>query len=562
MPEIISSPEQSHATVLPVGIFLKASEMLTGEKSANATQVASYVTNVNSAYESCFECQPVMESGGVPTTVIGSFPKPDYLAIPDWFSTGVSSEGAADATRKFNELLKKTMSPSKSKKNGIKFNFKDSPNSNNLNESPSDSEVTSECSVSTAATELEKNIMRATEEVVSFQRDCGIHVVTDGEVRRENYVHHFCRRLTGIDFENLTQISCRNGAYTCFVPTVVGEVAPKSKSSGTNVSVTEWRKSQEKAAAIQKANLSNNSSMLSEGSTGVESTATNQTPQLNSSPNSPDISFNNSESMNVTADPHSEIRAPVKFTLPGPMTIIGTIHNKFYEDEKELAEALALVVNAEAIALARAGCRFIQIDEPVFCRRSDAALEWGIEMLNRCFEGVQEAYEDFFRSSQFSQSQSDDVDSETKTSSNFELKIPRVERSVHMCCGYPDHLDQVGYMKAPKESYVKLAPSLDANCPNVDAISIEDAHCKNDLGNLLVLFKQKTIIFGAVQSACSRIETEEEIEARLREALKYIDRERLVVAPDCGLGLLNKPLIKKKLLNMCAAAKKCCCETC
>jgi 5-methyltetrahydropteroyltriglutamate--homocysteine methyltransferase len=41
----------------------------------------------------------------------------------------------------------------------------------------------------------------------------------------------------------------------------------------------------------------------------------------------------------------------------------------------------------------------------------------------------------------------------------------------------------------------------------------------------------------------------------LREALKYIDAERLWIAPDCGLGYLPKELAEQKLKNMCEAAR-------
>merc|ERR1719291_142277 len=175
-------------------------------------------------------------------------------------------------------------------------------------------------------------------------------------------------------------------------------------------------------------------------------------------------------------------------------------------DEEELAADLAVIVNRQARMLAAAGCPVIQIDEPVFCRYPEKALKWGVNMLDRCFEGVEGC-----------------------------------ERQVHVCCGYPDHLDQEGYKKADPDTYFRLAPAIDASC--VDAVSIEDAHRYNDL-KLLKLFKKTKVILGVVKTSSSKIETVEEIEHRLREALKYIDAERLCVAPDCGLGLLTPSLIR------------------
>merc|ERR1712048_1129820 len=96
------------------------------------------------------------------------------------------------------------------------------------------------------------------------------------------------------------------------------------------------------------------------------------------------------------------------------------------------------------------------------------------------------------------------------------------------------------------------------NKSTIDAISIEGAWCRNDL-SLLSLFPKKKIILGTMNVSSSRVETVEEMQARLTEALEYIDPERLIVAPDCGLALLDgpifRPLLNLKLANMCKAAK-------
>ena len=86
-------------------------------------------------------------------------------------------------------------------------------------------------------------------------------------------------------------------------------------------------------------------------------------------------------------------------------------------------------------------------------------------------------------------------------------------------------------------------------------MSIEDAHCCNDL-TLLEKFPTKTVILGAVAVARSRIETVDEITARIGAALEHIDRNRLVIAPDCGLGLLTPDLAEAKLSAMCQAAAR------
>ena len=126
-----------------------------------------------------------------------------------------------------------------------------------------------------------------------------------------------------------------------------------------------------------------------------------------------------------------------------------------------------------------------------------------------------------------------------------------VKRIVHMCCGYPDHLDDDDYKKADPTSYHQLSEAIDVAA--FDQISIEDKHCCNDLA-LLEKFQNKTVIFGAVAIASSRLETVEEVRERLQAAINHIDRDRLVVAPDCGLGLLSPKLAEDKLRVMCQAA--------
>ncbi|MGA0301389.1 MAG: hypothetical protein ACO3OJ_09785, partial [Paracoccaceae bacterium] len=209
----------------------------------------------------------------------------------------------------------------------------------------------------------------------------------------------------------------------------------------------------------------------------------------------------------------------VKFTLPVPMTIIDTTADCFYNDRPRLNRELADTVNKEILALVDAGCRYIQVDEPLFARQVQDALDFGIEGLERCFHNVPE----------------------------------NVTKIVHMCCGYPDHLDDEEYKKADPDSYHRLARHVDAM--GIDEVSIEDAHCCNDLV-LLESFERMSVIFGSVAVARSRIETVDEVEARIRSALNHIDRERLVVAPDCGLGLLPPELAEAKLKVMCSAAAR------
>ncbi len=123
-----------------------------------------------------------------------------------------------------------------------------------------------------------------------------------------------------------------------------------------------------------------------------------------------------------------------------------------------------------------------------------------------------------------------------------------VTRITHICCGYPSVIDNENYARASPETYLRLASSL--NKPEFNAVSIEDAHRHNDL-SLLEAFPDTTIILGTVAIARTRIETVEEIRQRLQKALDHIDAERLLAAPDCGLGMLSR----KTAGNMVQVAK-------
>ena len=349
------------------------------------------------------------------TTTIGSFPKPPYVPVRDWF----------DAARELGTM----------------------------NSSRTTLDYTA--AVERVDERTEQLFVRAAQEVIGIQIRAGIDIPTDGEVRRENYIHYHCRHLDGFDFRNLEHRVLRDGAYAADLPAIRGPVLHTGRCYAAH-----------DYAAAQAV-----------------------------SPR------------------------PVKATLPGPLTIMDTTADCFYDDRRRLHAALAETVGREVRALAAAGCRHIQIDEPLFARQVDDALAFGIEGIERCFHGLPEG----------------------------------VTRIVHMCCGYPDHLDDEDYRKADPDSYFRLAAAIDS--ADFDQVSIEDAHCRNDLA-LLEHFGRKTVIFGAVAIARSRLETAEEIAERLRAALEHIDRARLVVAPDCGLGFLSPDLAEAKLRAMCTAAAR------
>ena len=346
------------------------------------------------------------------TTVIGAYPKPNYLKITDWFNAAGGTD-TANPTKLYEDEIKKM---------GV---------------------------------DAETIFKKAAAEVIKDQLDCGIDIITDGEIKRENYIHYHCRHLNGVDFNTLTEKVARTGNYKCWLPTITNKI-----SATDPFLIDEW---------ISNQSLSDK---------------------------------------------------PVKITIPGPMTITDTIANTYYKSDEEMGYDLAIAINTEIKRLVDAGCKYIQVDEPLFARKPENALAFGIENLEKCFEGI---------------NQND------------------VEKITHICCGYPDKLDAVDYPKAPLDSYKKIAKSLDNSI--IDSVSIEDAHRYNDL-TLLKDYKQTKVIFGIIKIASSKIETVEEIESRIQEALKFISKEQLIAAPDCGLGHLSRELAMKKLKIMSLAAKK------
>lgn len=287
------------------------------------------------------------------------------------------------------------------------------------------------------------------------QAALGLGVVTDGEMERGAYYLHIMRAIEGIDMTNLEEKVMRSGAYSTLVPVVRGPV-----DSGLKLGAwKEWVRTRDLAPQ------------------GLQ----------------------------------------VKFTLPGPMTLVDGVKNVHYGDIKDLHRDLGKVLNREMLALVAHGCTHIQVDEPVLMRYPSPALEYGFDCLKSLL-----------------------------------CNLPNnVTTTLHLCCGYPDRLDTDEYLKADKTNYRLLAGRLDSL--GFTQVSLEDAECRNDL-SMLQLFKKTQVVLGTVAIARSRVESKDEIRARLEEALKYIPRERLVVAPDCGLGMLPLDTIRAKLRNMVEVA--------
>jgi 5-methyltetrahydropteroyltriglutamate--homocysteine methyltransferase len=198
-----------------------------------------------------------------------------------------------------------------------------------------------------------------------------------------------------------------------------------------------------------------------------------------------------------------------KITLPGPFTMTQQAENRYYADEPAMAMDYAEAVNAEIKDLFAAGADVVQIDDPYMEARHDKARQFGIKALNRALEGVSGT------------------------------------TAVHLCMGYA-HVVK----RAKPNSYEFLAELEDSAA---DQISIEAAQPKLDLSALKQI-RTKTVILGVLDLKDPTIETPAIVAERIRAALKFVDPERLVVAPDCGMKYLSREVAFGKLKAMVEGA--------
>lgn len=199
-----------------------------------------------------------------------------------------------------------------------------------------------------------------------------------------------------------------------------------------------------------------------------------------------------------------------KITLPGPFTMSQQAKNEFYQDEEELAMAFAEAVNAEAHDLQKAGADVVQLDEPWVRNNPDMAKRYAVKAINRALAGI---------------------------------TVPTV---VHLCFGYAAVVP--GSSKPAGYSFL-----AELNDTIADQISIEAAQPKLDLGVLKDLSSKK-IMLGVLDLGDPAIETAATVAERIRNGLKHVPPERLVVAPDCGMKYMPRHVAFGKLKAMCEAA--------
>ncbi|MFC0501561.1 methionine synthase [Asaia krungthepensis] len=213
-----------------------------------------------------------------------------------------------------------------------------------------------------------------------------------------------------------------------------------------------------------------------------------------------------------------QTKAPIKWALPGPMTMIDTLYDAHYKSREKLAWEFAAILNAEAKELEQAGVDIIQFDEPAFNVFFDEVNDWGIATLERAIEGL------------------------------------KCQTAVHICYGYgiKANTDWKKTLGREWRQYERTFPKLQAS--NIDLVSLE---CQNSHVpmELIELLRGKKVMVGAIDVASNRIETPEEVAATLRKALQYVDAENLCPCTNCGMAPLSRNVARGKLQALAAGAE-------
>lgn len=284
---------------------------------------------------------------------------------------------------------------------------------------------------------------------VQEQRHGGIDIVSDGEQTRQHFVTTFVEHLIGVDFEQRETVRIRN-RYDASVPTVVGAV------------------SRERPVFVDDARF-----------------LRQQTDQ------------------------------PIKWALPGPMTMIDTLYDRHYKSREKLAWEFATILNQEAKELEAAGVDIIQFDEPAFNVFFDEVEDWGVAVLERAAEGL------------------------------------RAETAVHICYGYgiKANTDWKATLGSEWRQYEETFPLLQRS--TIDIISLE-CHQSRVPMDLIGLIRGKKVMLGAIDVASERIETPEEVADTLRHALTFVDADKLLPSTNCGMAPLSRDVALGKLSTLSA----------
>ncbi|RKF23086.1 methionine synthase [Altericroceibacterium spongiae] len=209
---------------------------------------------------------------------------------------------------------------------------------------------------------------------------------------------------------------------------------------------------------------------------------------------------------------------PIKWALPGPMTMVDTLYDAHYKSREKLAWEFAAILNEEARELEAAGVDIIQFDEPAFNVFFNEVSDWGIATLERAIEGL------------------------------------KCETAVHICYGYgiKANTDWKATLGSEWRQYEEIFPKLQTS--GVDLVSLE-CHNSRVPMDLIELIRGKKVMVGAIDVASDRIETPEEVAGTLRKALQFVDPDKLYPSTNCGMAPLPREVARGKLKALSAGAE-------
>ncbi len=208
----------------------------------------------------------------------------------------------------------------------------------------------------------------------------------------------------------------------------------------------------------------------------------------------------------------------IKFTLPGPMTIVDTVADRFYGDRVKMAFAFAELLNQEALALQAEGVDIIQFDEPAFNVYMAEAADWGVKALERAAQGL------------------------------------RCTTAVHICYGYgiQANIDWKKSLGDEWRQYEQILPALAASA--IKQVSLECIH-SHVPAELMALLKGKDVMVGVIDVADERVETPEEVADTIGRALQFVPRQHLIACTNCGLAPMPRAVAEAKLAALAAGAR-------
>lgn len=208
---------------------------------------------------------------------------------------------------------------------------------------------------------------------------------------------------------------------------------------------------------------------------------------------------------------------PVKFTLPGPMTLVDTVADRHFGDRVKLAFAFAELLNQEALALQADGVDVVQFDEPAFNVYMAEAADWGVKALERAAQGL------------------------------------TCKTAVHICYGYgiPANVQWKQTLGDQWRQYEQVFPALAAS--RIDQVSLECIH-SHVPPELMALLPGKDVMVGVIDVASDTVETPEEVADTIGRALQHVARERLIACTNCGLAPMRREVAEAKLKALAAGA--------